>query len=176
MLFADTDYKKCIRSGIALHKLHTVHLIRNETDRTRTAVKEVVFITFLLAHPLALLWAVIFPQVTFLLTEDPNYTTESRGRRRKKRSGREPLPPDRFSLYSSLSSLSGGLTIFTTNSDIHKVSTIVEDNTAVDKVHPLIVIDILHAHLNQIMHGWMDVKNHHYRTLYLCSSCDQFVS
>lgn len=101
-------------------------------------------------------YGLIFPKVTFLLTEDPNYTTESRGRRRKKRSGREPLPPDRFSLYSSLSSLSGGLTIFTTNSDIHKVSTIVEDNTAVDKVHPLMVIDILHAQLNQIMHGWMD--------------------
>ncbi|XP_071352336.1 von Willebrand factor A domain-containing protein 7 [Trachinotus anak] len=76
-------------------------------------------------------------KVTFLLTEDPNYTTEMRGgrrRRRRKRRSREPLSPDRFSLYSSLSSLSGGLTIFTTNSDIHKVSTIVEDNTAADKV------------------------------------------
>uniref|UniRef100_A0A665V1Y3 von Willebrand factor A domain containing 7 n=1 Tax=Echeneis naucrates TaxID=173247 RepID=A0A665V1Y3_ECHNA len=73
--------------------------------------------------------------VTFLLTEDPNYTSDIRRRtgRRKKRS-REPLSPDRFSLYSSLSSLSGGLTIFTTNSDIHKVSSIVEDNTAADKV------------------------------------------
>uniref|UniRef100_A0A3B4X5W7 von Willebrand factor A domain containing 7 n=1 Tax=Seriola lalandi dorsalis TaxID=1841481 RepID=A0A3B4X5W7_SERLL len=71
-------------------------------------------------------------KVTFLLTEDPKYT-ETRGRRkrrrRKRRSG-EVLSPDRFSLYSSLSSLSGGLTIFTTNSDIHKVSTIVEDYTA----------------------------------------------
>ncbi|XP_076591760.1 von Willebrand factor A domain-containing protein 7 isoform X2 [Chaetodon auriga] len=74
-------------------------------------------------------------KVTFLLTEDPNYTTESRGRRRRRRRrSREPLSPDRFSLYSSLSSLSGGLTIFTTNSDIHDVSTIVEDNTAADKV------------------------------------------
>uniref|UniRef100_A0A665V240 von Willebrand factor A domain containing 7 n=1 Tax=Echeneis naucrates TaxID=173247 RepID=A0A665V240_ECHNA len=74
-------------------------------------------------------------KVTFLLTEDPNYTSDIRRRtgRRKKRS-REPLSPDRFSLYSSLSSLSGGLTIFTTNSDIHKVSSIVEDNTAADKV------------------------------------------
>lgn len=75
------------------------------------------------------------PQVTFLLTEDPSYSTESRGRRRRrKRRRRESLSPDRFSLYSSLSSLSGGLTIFTTNSDIHKVSSIVEDNTASDKV------------------------------------------
>nr|XP_046246235.1 von Willebrand factor A domain-containing protein 7 [Scatophagus argus] len=71
-------------------------------------------------------------KVTFLLTEDPNYTTENRGRKRRRR--RAPLSPDRFSLYSSLSSLSGGLTIFTTNSDIHSVSTIVEDNTATDKV------------------------------------------
>jgi len=75
------------------------------------------------------------PQVTFLLTEDPNYTSESRGRKRKRRRRRrELLSPDRFSLYSSLSSLSGGLTIFTTNSDIRSVSAIVEDNTAVDKV------------------------------------------
>uniref|UniRef100_A0A3P8R1R1 von Willebrand factor A domain containing 7 n=2 Tax=Astatotilapia calliptera TaxID=8154 RepID=A0A3P8R1R1_ASTCA len=74
-------------------------------------------------------------KVTFLLTEDPNYTKESRGRlMRRKRRSREPLSPDRFNLYSSLSSLSGGLTIFTTNSDIHRVSTIVEDNTAADKV------------------------------------------
>ncbi|KAM4566746.1 von Willebrand factor A domain-containing protein 7 isoform 1-T2 [Odontesthes bonariensis] len=70
-------------------------------------------------------------KITFLLTEDPNYTE---GRKRRRRRSKEYLSPDRFSLYSSLSSLSGGLTIFTTNSDIHKVSTIVEDNTAVDKV------------------------------------------
>ncbi|XP_067362402.1 von Willebrand factor A domain-containing protein 7 isoform X2 [Channa argus] len=73
-------------------------------------------------------------KVTFLLTKDPNYTTESRKRRRRKKRSREPLSPDRFSLYSALSSMSGGLTIFTTNSDIHKVSAIVEDNTASDKV------------------------------------------
>uniref|UniRef100_A0A8C9Y8I4 von Willebrand factor A domain containing 7 n=1 Tax=Sander lucioperca TaxID=283035 RepID=A0A8C9Y8I4_SANLU len=84
-------------------------------------------------------YGLIFPQVTFLLTEDPNYTSESkRGRKRRSRRERrrrsEPLSPDRFSLYSSLSSLSGGLTIFTTNSDIRGVSTIVEDNTASDKV------------------------------------------
>ncbi|KAM9358829.1 von Willebrand factor A domain-containing protein 7 [Symphorus nematophorus] len=71
-------------------------------------------------------------KVTFLLTEDPNYTTKRRRRRRKRSRG--PLSPDRFSLYSSLSSLSGGLTIFTTNSDIQHVSSIVEDNTATDKV------------------------------------------
>ncbi|CAJ1065812.1 von Willebrand factor A domain-containing protein 7 [Xyrichtys novacula] len=74
-------------------------------------------------------------KITFLLTEDPSYYKESRSRRkRRRRRKREPLPSDRFSLYSSLSSLSGGLTIFTTNSDIHKVSTIVEDITAVNKV------------------------------------------
>ncbi|XP_060929226.1 von Willebrand factor A domain-containing protein 7 [Limanda limanda] len=79
-------------------------------------------------------------RVTFLLTEDPNHTPEvrrrSRRRRRKRRKRRitQPLSTDRFSLYSSLSSVSGGLTIFTSNSDIHRVSTIVEDNTAADKV------------------------------------------
>ncbi|XP_017297416.1 von Willebrand factor A domain-containing protein 7 [Kryptolebias marmoratus] len=72
-------------------------------------------------------------KITFLITEDPSYTTEKRWMRKKRRS-KEPLSPDRFSLYSSLSSLSGGLMIFTTNSDIHKVSTIVEDNIVVDKV------------------------------------------
>uniref|UniRef100_A0A3Q3KNU7 von Willebrand factor A domain containing 7 n=1 Tax=Mastacembelus armatus TaxID=205130 RepID=A0A3Q3KNU7_9TELE len=76
-------------------------------------------------------------KVTFLLTEDPTYIRESRGRRRRKRKKKrsvETLPADRFSLYSALSSLSGGMTVFTTNSDIHKVSAIVEDNTAADKV------------------------------------------
>ncbi|XP_059187731.1 von Willebrand factor A domain-containing protein 7 [Centropristis striata] len=72
-------------------------------------------------------------KVTFLLTEDPKYTSKGRERRRRRRN-KEPLSPDRFSLYSSLSSLSGGLTIFTTNSDIHRVSTIVEDYTTADKV------------------------------------------
>ncbi|XP_028274813.1 von Willebrand factor A domain-containing protein 7 [Parambassis ranga] len=76
-------------------------------------------------------------KVTFLLTEDPNYTIKTsrrEKRRRRKRRSKEPLSPDRFKLYSSLSSMSGGLTIFTTNSDIHRVSAIVEDNTAPDKV------------------------------------------
>ncbi|KAK5904480.1 hypothetical protein CesoFtcFv8_006038 [Champsocephalus esox] len=85
-------------------------------------------------------------KVTFLLTEDPKYTTESRGRKRRRkrrRRKREPLSPDRFSLYSALSSLSGGLTIFTTNSDIRRVSAIVEDNTATDKV------TLLHVESNQ---------------------------
>uniref|UniRef100_A0A3Q1EU91 von Willebrand factor A domain containing 7 n=1 Tax=Acanthochromis polyacanthus TaxID=80966 RepID=A0A3Q1EU91_9TELE len=72
-------------------------------------------------------------KVTFLLTEDPKYMTGSRGSRSRKRRSKEPLSPDRFSLYTSLSSLSGGLTIFTTNSDIHRVSSIVEDNTTADK-------------------------------------------
>ncbi|KAF6721633.1 von Willebrand factor A domain-containing protein 7 [Oryzias melastigma] len=70
-------------------------------------------------------------KITFLLTEDPYYTP---GRKRRKRRSKEPLPSDRFSLYSSLSSLSGGLTIFTTDLDIQEVSAIVEDNTAADKV------------------------------------------
>ncbi|XP_061639296.1 von Willebrand factor A domain-containing protein 7 isoform X2 [Phyllopteryx taeniolatus] len=88
-------------------------------------------------------------KVTFLLTEDPNYTTESKARRRERRRtrrgkrSREPLPPDRFSLYSSLSSFSGGLTIFTSNSDIHSVSSVVEDNTAADKV------TLLHVEIDQ---------------------------
>ncbi|XP_012738317.2 von Willebrand factor A domain-containing protein 7 isoform X1 [Fundulus heteroclitus] len=69
-------------------------------------------------------------KITFLLTKDQ---TQKRSRRRK-RSSKKPLSPDRFSLYSSLSVLSGGMAVFTTNSDIHKVSAIVEDNTAVDKV------------------------------------------
>lgn len=92
--------------------------------------------------------------MTFLLTEDPSYTTD-RGRkgRRRKRS-QKPLSPDRFSLYSSLSSLSGGLTIFTTNSDIHSVSTIVEDNIAADKVWQqedhLVVIHFFNSQVNQI--------------------------
>ena len=102
-------------------------------------------------------YALIFQQVTFLLTEDPSYTTDSRGmkgRRRRRKRSQKPLSPDRFSLYSSLSSLSGGLTIFTTNSDIHKVSTIVEDNIAADKVQQqeghLMVINFLNTQVNQI--------------------------
>ncbi|XP_034723657.1 von Willebrand factor A domain-containing protein 7-like [Etheostoma cragini] len=84
-------------------------------------------------------------KVTFLLTEDPNCTSESKRKRRSRRNRRrsEPLSPDRFSLYASLSSLSGGMTIFTTNSDIRGVSTIVEDNTAAKKV------TLLHAKSDQ---------------------------
>ncbi|RVE64554.1 hypothetical protein OJAV_G00127020 [Oryzias javanicus] len=70
-------------------------------------------------------------KITFLLTEDPYYKP---GRKRRKRRSKEPLPSDRFSLYSSLSSLSGGLSIFTTDFDIQEVSAIVEDSTATDKV------------------------------------------
>ncbi|XP_007562866.1 von Willebrand factor A domain-containing protein 7 [Poecilia formosa] len=69
-------------------------------------------------------------KITFLLTEEQTQKSSSR----RKRSSKKPLSPDRFSLYSSLSLVSGGMAVFTTNSDIHKVSTIVEDNTAVDKV------------------------------------------
>ncbi|XP_054598867.1 von Willebrand factor A domain-containing protein 7 isoform X2 [Nothobranchius furzeri] len=69
-------------------------------------------------------------KITFLLTEDPSHTTRVRRKRRSK----DSLSPDRFALYSSLSSLSGGMTIFTTNSDIHRVSAVVEDNIAVNKV------------------------------------------
>ncbi|XP_067275622.1 von Willebrand factor A domain-containing protein 7 [Pseudorasbora parva] len=71
-------------------------------------------------------------KVNFLLTEDLSLKRRERGLRKRKR--RETLSPGRFSLYSSLSSLSGGMTIFTTNKDIHKVSAIVEDTTTSSKV------------------------------------------
>lgn len=79
-------------------------------------------------------------QVTFLITKDPSHTAAGRGRRKRSRV-REYLSPDRFSLYSSLSAVSGGLTIFTTKADIHKVSAILEDNTAADKVDKLNQMD-----------------------------------
>ncbi|KAG7470601.1 hypothetical protein MATL_G00115630 [Megalops atlanticus] len=69
-------------------------------------------------------------KVSFLLTEDPGHIRRVRGVRKR----REVLSPDRFSLYSSLSSVSGGLTIFTTNSDIYSVSSIVQDNIVASKV------------------------------------------
>ncbi|XP_046720564.1 von Willebrand factor A domain-containing protein 7 isoform X2 [Silurus meridionalis] len=69
-------------------------------------------------------------KVTFLLTEDPSQK-DTITRRRKRR---ETLSSDRFSLYSSLSSLSGGMTIFTTNRDIQKASAIMEDSTTSSKV------------------------------------------
>ncbi|KAL7879064.1 hypothetical protein AOLI_G00100380 [Acnodon oligacanthus] len=71
-------------------------------------------------------------KVTFLLTEDPSHGVRERDVTKRKR--RETLSPDRFSVYSSLSSLSGGMTIFTTKRDIHKASAIVEDSTASSKV------------------------------------------
>ena len=103
------------------------------------------------------LWSV--PQITFLLTEDPNYAT-GRMRMRRRRRSNEPLSPDRFSLYSSLSSLSGGLTIFTTDSDIHKVSAIVEDNTAVDKVH------LYNSQDNKNNFHMINTNTNHSRSLY----------
>ncbi|XP_027017087.2 von Willebrand factor A domain-containing protein 7 isoform X1 [Tachysurus fulvidraco] len=83
-------------------------------------------------------------KVTFLLTEDPHQSD----RMTRKRKRRATLSPDRFSLYSSLSSLSGGMTIFTTNKDIHKVSAIVEDSTTSSKVtlfHAVSEADSLHS-------------------------------
>ncbi|TRY93853.1 hypothetical protein DNTS_023771, partial [Danionella cerebrum] len=71
-------------------------------------------------------------KVNFLLTEDPSHKGGIKGTRKRKR--RETLSPGRFSLYSSIASISGGLTIFTTNKDIHKVSAIVEDTTTSSKV------------------------------------------
>ncbi|XP_054884330.1 von Willebrand factor A domain-containing protein 7 [Poeciliopsis prolifica] len=68
-------------------------------------------------------------KITFLLTEE-----QTPRKSRRKRSSKKPLSPNRFSLYSSLSVVSGGMAVFTSNSDIHKVSSIVEDNTAVGKV------------------------------------------
>ncbi|KAL2096210.1 hypothetical protein ACEWY4_008358 [Coilia grayii] len=64
-------------------------------------------------------------KVTFLLTEDT---------RRRMRKRRETLSPDRFSLYTSLASVSGGLTVFTSDKDIAKVSAIVQDSTTANKV------------------------------------------
>ncbi|KAL4647360.1 von Willebrand factor A domain-containing protein 7-like [Arapaima gigas] len=69
-------------------------------------------------------------KVSFLLTEDPSCVGRCRGARRR----RQTLSPDRFSLYTRLSLVSGGLTIFTTNNDIQRVSAIVQDNTAGGKV------------------------------------------
>uniref|UniRef100_A0AAY4ATS1 von Willebrand factor A domain containing 7 n=1 Tax=Denticeps clupeoides TaxID=299321 RepID=A0AAY4ATS1_9TELE len=65
-------------------------------------------------------------QVTFLLTEDLS--------RADRRIRRQVLSPDRFSLYTALSAASGGLTVFTSNTDIHKVSAIVQDSIAARKV------------------------------------------
>ncbi|XP_023155615.2 von Willebrand factor A domain-containing protein 7 [Amphiprion ocellaris] len=110
-------------------------------------------------------------KVTFLLTEDPNYTTGSRGSWRKKRRSKEPLSPDRFSLYKSLSSLSGGLTIFTTNSDIHRVSSIVEDNTAADKVTLLHVEsdhDMMSTHSFRVDNSIKNVTLHVTGTMMEC--------
>ncbi|CAL8360954.1 unnamed protein product [Merluccius merluccius] len=87
-------------------------------------------------------------KVTFLLTEDPSHKTPAASRRRRRRS-RKPLSPDRFSLYSALSSVSGGLTVFTTNTHIHNVSAIVEDSTVADKV------TLLHVESNS------GVESHH---------------
>ncbi|XP_048836896.1 von Willebrand factor A domain-containing protein 7 isoform X1 [Brienomyrus brachyistius] len=69
-------------------------------------------------------------KVSFLLTED----LSSVGWRREIRRVRQALSPERFSLYYKLSSVSGGLTIATTNSDIQKVSAIVQDNISAGKV------------------------------------------
>ncbi|KAG2468866.1 SYVC ligase, partial [Polypterus senegalus] len=64
-------------------------------------------------------------KVTFLLTEDPS-------RNRKKR--RALVPPNRFSVYTKLAALSGGLSLFTTNKEILPVSSVIQDNTAYAKV------------------------------------------
>ncbi|XP_039598744.1 von Willebrand factor A domain-containing protein 7-like, partial [Polypterus senegalus] len=63
-------------------------------------------------------------KVTFLLTEDPS-------RNRKKR--RALVPPNRFSVYTKLAALSGGLSLFTTNKEILPVSSVIQDNTAYAK-------------------------------------------
>ncbi|XP_051512664.1 von Willebrand factor A domain-containing protein 7-like isoform X2 [Myxocyprinus asiaticus] len=84
-------------------------------------------------------------KVNFLLTEDLNLIGRGRGMRKRRRT--ETLSPDRFSLYSSLSSVSGGMTVFTSNKDIQKVSAIVEDTTTSSKV------SLLHAE------GKLDTSN-----------------
>ncbi|MGH0137953.1 UNVERIFIED_CONTAM: hypothetical protein FKN15_030380 [Acipenser sinensis] len=66
-------------------------------------------------------------KVTFLLTEDPSRTggvKTGMGRRR-----RESLSPDRFSIYTNLSAISGGLTVFSTDKEIQDVSILIQDNT-----------------------------------------------
>ncbi|XP_028656080.2 von Willebrand factor A domain-containing protein 7 isoform X2 [Erpetoichthys calabaricus] len=64
-------------------------------------------------------------KVTFLLTGDPS-------RNRKKR--RALVPPNRYSVYTKLAALSGGLTLFTTNKEILHVSSVIQDNIANAKV------------------------------------------
>ncbi|XP_034023845.1 von Willebrand factor A domain-containing protein 7 [Thalassophryne amazonica] len=109
-------------------------------------------------------------KVTFLLTKDPSHKMENRQRR--KRRTRKPLSPDRFALYTSLSSLTGGMTIFTTDSDIHKVSTIVEDNTAADKVTLLRVAsgqDVMQSHSFRVDSSIKSVTLHITGNLKECS-------
>lgn len=60
--------------------------------------------------------------------------TEDTRRKWGRRKRRETLSPDRFNLYISLASVSGGLTVFTTDKDIGSVSAIVQDSTKADKV------------------------------------------
>ncbi|MBN3288404.1 VWA7 protein, partial [Polyodon spathula] len=66
-------------------------------------------------------------KVTFLLTEDPSRTVGVKtGTGRRKR---EYLSPDRFSIYTNLSAISGGLTVFSTDKEIQDVSVLIQDNT-----------------------------------------------
>ncbi|RXM32771.1 von Willebrand factor A domain-containing protein 7 [Acipenser ruthenus] len=67
------------------------------------------------------------PRVTFLLTEDPSRTGGVKTGTGRKR--RESLSPDRFSIYTNLSAISGGLTVFSTDKEIQDVSVLIQDNT-----------------------------------------------
>ncbi|KAK6469988.1 von Willebrand factor A domain-containing protein 7 isoform X1 [Huso huso] len=66
-------------------------------------------------------------KVTFLLTEDPSRTGGVKTGTGRKR--RESLSPDRFSIYTNLSAISGGLTVFSTDKEIQDVSVLIQDNT-----------------------------------------------
>ncbi|XP_068106479.1 von Willebrand factor A domain-containing protein 7 isoform X2 [Hyperolius riggenbachi] len=66
-------------------------------------------------------------KVSFLITEDPYWSTV-------KRSKREVLNPNRFDLYTDLASTSGGQVVFTTNSDIREASEIITDSAHFDVV------------------------------------------
>lgn len=67
-------------------------------------------------------WIVIWPQVTFLVTEDPS---RAQGRVR-----RQALSPLRFEPYEAIALASGGEVIFTKDQHIQDVAAIVGENMA----------------------------------------------
>lgn len=67
-------------------------------------------------------WVVIWPQVTFLVTEDPS---RAQGRVR-----REALSPLRFEPYEAIALASGGELIFTKDQHIRDVAAMVGESVA----------------------------------------------